>query len=796
MCCKGCEAVAHAIVAGALEDFYRYRTENPPRGRERVPEFLREVQIYDNPEIQKSFVTGAAGRRREAALILEGITCAACVWLNEHHLSQLRGVEHVQINYATHRAQVRWNENRIHLSDILAAIAQIGYRAHPYDPNRQHQLLNQARNQQLRRLGVAGALGMQVMMLAVGLYFGDWTGMEAKYRTFFHWISLLLTAPVVVYCAAPLFQSALRDLRQWRAGMDVPVALGIFGAFVASVWATVTGRGEVYYDSVVMFVFFLLAARFFELIGRQRAADATEYLVRVIPSVATRVDEKEGTETEELVPVAQLAPGDWVRIKPGETIPADGSILEGRSSLDESLLSGESLPVAKRKGEAVVGGSLNMESPLLVRVEKVGQDTMLSHILRLLDRAQTEKPAITQLADRAALWFVLGVLVLAAGVAIYWWLAAPQRWFEVTLAVLVVTCPCALSLATPTAITAGTSALTRLGMLTTRGHALETLARTSHVLFDKTGTLTDGHVRLRAVHTFSELSRHRVLALAAALERHSEHPIARALIEAAQGTAIAASDVLNTPGAGLQGTIDDTPYFLGSAQFVAEQCATQRPQTSPDTGNSLVFLGQAGRLHAAFELGDELRADAHALIQTLIDDARQVELLSGDRLPAVRGIARQVGIAAEQASGEHTPAQKLQRIQALQRRGAVVAMVGDGINDAPVLAGAQVSVAMGGGAQAALASADMIMLSNRLANLGQAFDIARKTHRIIRQNIGWAIGYNLLALPAAALGFIAPWMAAIGMSASSLLVVGNALRLTRLRERKDTDDREPSIGRE
>ncbi len=783
MCCTGCAAVAEAIVAAELEDFYRHRTENAPQGQELIPEFLRQMKVYDNPEIQKSFVARGEEQICEAALILEGITCAACVWLNENHLAQLPGIQAVRINYATHRAQIRWDDHQIHLSDILKAIAEIGYRAHPYDPQRQQQLLDREHKQQLKRLGLAGLLGMQVMMIAVALYFGDWSGMETKYQLFFNWVSLMLTIPVVAYSAQPFFRSAWRDLRTWRVGMDVPVSLGILGAFTASAWSTWNGQGEVYYDSVVMFVFFLLTARYFELAGRRRSTNATEHLVGLTPSVATRLSSPNDSVHEQSVPVAELTRGDYLRVRPGEAVPTDGIVTDGQSSVDESLLTGESMPVVKRPGDSLTGGSVNVENPLVMRVEKVGTDTLLAHIVRLLDRAQAEKPAIAQTADRAAAWFVSAVLTLALGVAVYWWIMAPDRWFEITIAVLVVTCPCALSLATPTAITAATGALTRMGLLITRGHTLETMARATHVVFDKTGTLTQGQIRLLKVHNLSGLSRQRILQLAMSLERYSEHPIARAFTAAIEESALPAAEVTNTPGGGIQGTIEGTRYALGTPQFVHEHCGVCLDSATPalpeDATNTIVVLAEAGIIHAMFELGDEIRTDARDLIRRLRGLGLEVVLMSGDRLSATQAVAQRIGIEDNRVFGALSPDDKLARVRAMQARQDVVAMVGDGVNDAPVLAGAQVSIAMGGGSQVALASADMIVLTNHLASVAYAFRLARKTQRVIHQNISWAIAYNLLALPAAAMGFVAPWMAAIGMSASSLLVVSNALRLIR-----------------
>ena len=776
MCCRGCQAVAEAIVAGGLADYYRYRTNTVPSARELVPAFLRQTAVYDNPAVQKAFVQNAGGDVREASLILEGIVCAACVWLNERHLAKLPGVLAVSINYATHRARVRWDDAQIHLSRILQAVSEIGYLAHPFDPQRAQEILERERRQHLRRLAVAAAFGMQVMILAVALYAGAFTGIEIEFQNLFHWLSLVLTLPVLGYSALPFFRSAWRDLRRKRAGMDVPVSLGLGLAFAGSVWATVSGHGEVYFDSVAMFVFFLLTGRYFELAGRKRAAEVSEALVHMLPATATRLV----NGAQEAVAVSELNAGDLVLVRPGESIPVDGRVHAGRSNVDESLLTGESLPLAKIPGASLIGGSINIESPLTLRVEKTGEDTVLSAILRLLDRAQTEKPAIAAAADRAAAWFVARVLLLAAGVALFWYLSAPDRWLPITIAVLVVTCPCALALATPVAITAATGRLMRRGLVTTRGHALETLARADTFVFDKTGTLTYGRLTLRDTRTYTTRNAADCLALAAALEGHSEHPIARALRAAVGATSRAPADVTSTPGAGLCGSIDGQRYYLGTAAYLHEAAGIQmNAEQLTDLragGDTLVLLSDARRLLAAFVVGDELRVGAQELVAALQSRGNRVLLLTGDHPGAANRVAREVGIGEVEA--DLKPREKLARVQALAGQGAVVAMVGDGVNDAAALAAAHVSIAMGGGTQIAAASADMILLSENLPHLGEAVLVAGKTLRVIRQNMAWAVGYNLVALPFAAFGLVAPWMAALGMSASSLVVVANALRLS------------------
>jgi Cu2+-exporting ATPase len=771
MCCAGCQAVAQAIVDGGLESFYAHRTGPSRRPEDLLPEQLRRFDLYDQERLQQSFVEREDAVMRSASLILEGITCAACVWLSERHVREIEGVAEFSVNYSTHRARVRWDDNQVHLSDILRAIAAIGYVAHPFDPGRQETLQKKEKARALRRLAIAGLGAMQVMMLAVPLYAGEGADMEPGMRAFLRWVSLVLTLPVVFYSAQEFFRGAWRDFKLRRPGMDVPVSLAIGGAFSASVWSTLTGGVDVYFDSVCMFTFFLLTSRYLEMNARHRAGQAAEELVRLLPATATRIRDS----VESVVAVAELVPGDRVRIRPGETVPADGVILAGRSSVDESLLTGESLPRAREPGDALIGGSVNVESPLEMSVTGVGDDTVVSGIVRLLDRAQAEKPRMAQLADRVAGWFVAGVLVVAAGVATWWWLRDPSRAFEITLSVLVVTCPCALSLATPVAVTAAAGTLTRRGLLITRGHAMETLARATHMEFDKTGTLTRGLLTLEDVRPRDGCSREHALALAGALERHSEHPVAQVLA-AAGGGALQAVEVTASPGEGVEGAIDGVRYRVGSPQFAAALSGAS--VQSPRKGGTLVALGDETGIVATFELQDELRSDAAATVGDLRGLGLKIGLLSGDAEPAVRRVAQELDVDDYVAGAR--PEDKLAHIRGLQEGGAVVAMVGDGVNDAPVLAGSDVSVAMGSGAQIAHASADLVMLSERLGHLAEGVHMARRTVKVIRQNMTWAVMYNLTAIPLAAAGLVAPWMAAVGMSASSLVVVANALRLRRI----------------
>lgn len=778
MCCPGCQAVAQAIVDNKLEAYYRQRTASAPSGRDLVPTELQALDLYDLAEVQQSFVK-PVGSTMEASLILEGIQCAACIWLNENHLRRLPGVIAANINYATHRARVRWDPRQIKLSDILAAIQYIGYKAHPYDPDKQQRLLEQERKTYLKRLGLAGVLGMQVMVLAVAMYLGDWSGMEQDFRTFFTWVSLILTLPILFYSAQPFFTGAFRDLSRFHAGMDVPVSVGMLLAFSGSVWSTWSGSGHVYFDSVAMFVFFLLTARYFEMVARKKSAETTEALVQARPAMARRYNPATGGE--EWISQASIRVGDRLRARPGESLAADGRITEGRSSVDESLLTGEHEPIAREIGDEVIAGSINIDSPIIFEVTATGEQTVLSSIQQMMEQAQAAKPPIAQLADRAASWFVSIVLILASSVAAWWIMNDPSRWLAVTVSVLVVTCPCALSLATPTALTAAIGSLTRLGAIPATANAIERLARAEILIFDKTGTLTVGHPLVVNTWIADGFESGHAVAIAKALERHSQHPVANALRNVDATDSLQATNVEQVTAAGIRGEIDGRSYFIGNPGFVSGHCSgcDSVPHVFSDSSHSgsLIYLADHERLIAVFELDDSLRNDAKTAIEHLRNRGLRIVLLSGDHPRSVTRVAETLGIG--EYAAEQTPGDKLDRIRKLQQTGIAVAMIGDGINDAPVLAAADVSLAMGSGAQLAASKADFVLINDRLRVLSDARQLSTRTLRIVGQNISWAILYNMVALPIAAAGWIAPWAAALGMSASSLLVVANALRLTR-----------------
>lgn len=778
VCCIGCQAVAQAIVANGLEDYYRNRDALPDSPREALPTVLEGLVLYDHAEFQKGFVHALSEHEREAALIVEGITCAACIWLIEHHVAKQPGVAGVEVNFSTHRARVRWNEQQGKLSDILAAIAAIGYRAHPYDTARSEELARKERRSALWRVFVAGFGMMQVMMYAVPVYLAGEGDMTADIESLMRWASLVLTLPVVGYSAAPFFRGAWRDFGQRRVGMDVPVALGVGAAFLASVWATLTASGEVYFDSVTMFVFFLLGGRYLEMTARQRAVSITEALAKLMPAFAARVAAYPADRVLAQVPATDLRPGDVVLVRPGEIIPADGIVVEGQSSANEGLLTGESAPVPKVPGATVIGGAVNVDGPLYVRVEQVGEATRLAAIVGLMERASLERPRLVQLADRIAARFIQALLGVAAAVAVTWWLVDPARALWITVSVLVVTCPCALSLATPVALTIASGALARAGLLVTRSHAVETLARATHFVFDKTGTLTYGRPALLDVLPLGRLDGTACTALAAGVEHASEHPLGAALREAAGASAQAVSGATNTPGCGMQALFEGCEVRVGRADWVGELHRQALPESAGallDGGDTVVALADETGWLALFRFGDGIRPEAAATVSALRAAGLRLALLTGDAAPVAARVAQALGI--DEVRAEATPEAKHAYVESLQKQGAVVAMVGDGVNDAPVLARAQVSVAMGGGSQLARTQADLVLLSENLEQIVRGYHLARRSLRVIRQNLVWSFVYNFVALPLAMLGFVTPWMAGIGMSGSSLLVVLNSLRL-------------------
>jgi len=777
VCCHGCKAVAEFITGAGLGDYYRYRDTSSSRADE-TPRPDRWA-AYDRPELVERLTRAEPNGARSITVLLEGLRCAACSWLADKALSLQSGVLDVSVNPATARARLVWDPAKVRLGDLLRVLEHVGLRPHPLAGEPSEQLALLERRSALKRLAVAGFGNMQVMMFAVPLYFGDAGGMDPAMREYMRLVSMLVSIPVALYAGWPFYQGAWHALRARSISMDVPVSLGIVLAFVASVWNALRGHGEVYFDSVTMFVFFLGLGRYIEMIARHRAGSVADALARLAPVTARRL---RGGQVQD-VQAVELAVGDELLVRTGEVFAADGVVLEGEGRVDESMLTGESAAIAKPPGSLVHQGTQNLAAPLKVRVAAVAGNTVLSGIVALLERAQAERPRLAKAADRAAAWFLSRILVGAALVFAVWWYVDPSRAFSATLAVLVVTCPCALSLATPTALAAATAALARRGVLVAHTDAIEALSKATHVLWDKTGTLTKGLVRVEEVRPLAELSAAQALAWAGALEQMSEHPIGRAFLASGQPAA-AASGVEVHAGRGLEGLVEGRRLRIGTRAFAAELQADQAGGTRPASvpggdaaEESWVYLGSEQGLLAAFRLTDPLRPEARDCVAGLAALGLRSEIASGDEAATVARVAARCGIDAHAA--RLAPADKLARLKQLQVEGAVVVAVGDGINDAPLLRGADVAIAMGRGSALAQTSADLILVRDSLEDLPHTVLLARRTQRVIRQNLAWSIGYNLAALPLAALGFVPPWLAAIGMSLSSVVVVLNAMRLSR-----------------
>ena len=776
LCCAGCEAVARTIVAAGFERYYETR-QPPEPGAESTPAVrdLPPAELYDDPLAQGQFVAASGEHEREAALILDRIRCAACLWLSEQYLRRLPGVLRADVNYATHRAQVVWDPRRVRLSGILEAIRAIGYDAYPYDPRRQDELARRDRRRALWRLFVAGFGAMQVMMYAFPAYIDDGAGtLSREAESLMRWASLALTAPVMLFASGPFFSAAWQDLRHRRIGLDSPIALGIAAGFAASAWATLAGGGEVYFDSIAMLVFLLLGARYLEMAARQRAARELDHLARWMPSFALRLRDAGDPASAERLAAHLLAPGDHALVPPGERVPADGFVASGASTCDESLLTGESRPVAKREGAPLAGGSVNLEQPLVMRVTRAGADTQAAAIARLVERAAAGRPRLVERADRIAralTWVVIAV----AGIAVLGWIqVAPDRAPWVAVAVLVATCPCALALAAPIVLARANARLLACGLAVTRSRAVEALERASDVVLDKTGTLTTGRFTLARSVPLSSLDAERCLALARALEASSRHPIALAF--AGEGTSPTVTGMRNFPGYGTEAVVDGRRVRIGTEHFCRELAGQPLPArfARPAALYTPVFLADESGWLAAFLLEDQLRPDAGEFVAALKAQGLRVHLCSGDDPAVVEAVARRLGIAS--FASRATPRDKLAFVAALQGEGRVVAMIGDGLNDAPVLARADVSVAMAAGADAAQVQADLVLLGSRLRSVVDALAIGRVAMRVIRQNFGWALVYNAAALPLAAAGWIGPWEAAAGMAASSFVVLLNAQR--------------------
>jgi Cu2+-exporting ATPase len=750
--------------------------------------------LIDDPAEWSAFTrwpTTAAGRRiAESSLRIGGMHCAACAGLIEQALSKLPGVVDAQVSAAAHCATVRWDAGLTRPSALLRAIEAAGYQAAPDTAVAARALRRREARVGLWRLFVATLCAMQIMMFAAPAYFSAAGDLATEHKRLLDWASWLLALPVMAFSAWPFFAGAWASLRHRRIAMDVPVALGIGVAFIASTGAALAPGGpfgdEVWFDSLAMFVSFLLAGRYLEMRARHRAEQALEDSLGQLPQSALRVADDGRVEA---VSASQLRAGDRVRVPLGQAFAADGVLLEGSTQVDEALLTGESRPVDKARGDALIAGSLNLGAPVEMRVEHVGADTRFEAIVALMRSARSQRPAIVAAADRWAAPFLWTVLLLAAAAGVVWSIIEPARAVWVVVSVLIVTCPCALSLAAPSAMLAAAGAMGRRGVLLRRLDAIQGLARMHTLFVDKTGTLTEGQLRCVAVQRLAApggATDAQWQQVAASLAAWSSHPLAQALHRSGAAAAMSWQQVREQAGQGLEGVdADGRLWRLGGAHWSGVKSAGpqvhgvcgQAVPSDADGRQAQTWLACDGHPLLRFGFDERLRDDAQAAVRALADDGVAVQLLSGDAPARSRRIAAELGITAGVRA--MSPADKLATVVAAQHGGAVVAMLGDGINDAPVLARADVSIAMGEGALLARSQADAVLVSNRLGDLVFARQLSRRTMRVLRQNFAWAGVYNLACVPLALVGLMPPWAAGLGMAASSLFVVLNSLRLAR-----------------
>jgi len=775
MCCIGCEAVAQTIVDNNLTDYYKFRTENAQKSTPLIPEELIKHQLLDDNSLQSEF-THQTNEYNETILSIDGISCAACAWLIEQQLSQLSGVVKINVNATTQRATIRWQDEQLKFSKILDVISKLGYQATPFKAS-EVEAKNQFKNKTfIKRLGIAGILMMQIMMIAIGLYFGAFSGMSAGNLVYLRWTSFFLCIPIVFYSALPFYIGAYNALKIKHLSMDVPVAIAILLAFSASTWATFSKQGEVYFESVAMFTFLLLIGKYLEFRARSRAAEVSANLLKLMPMTATKIL----AGKEQLIAAKKLQPTDIVLIKPGETIPADGIIITGISQINEAMLTGEQHPISKKIGDKVFSGTINADGNLTIEVTLANTHTFLSQLIRLSENSQAHKPKLAQLSDKIAQYFVAIILFTAVATAIYWYFHLPAEAFWIALSVLVATCPCALSLATPTALTCATTNLNRSGIMIKSAHVMETLPKVDCFAFDKTGTLTTGNFKLDKVvinkNTLLD-DRAQILAIAAGLEAHSEHPIAKAFVKF-RNYALSITKAKVIAGFGIEGDC----VVINNREPINQNISFKigKP-TWLLTGDELAknidaqcVLTANGVLIGTFYFVDNVREDALWVINNLKNKAQKLLIISGDNQLICKNIANSLNV--DQYYAGLSAKDKLAIIKERQKI-HTVGVVGDGINDSPVFGAAHVSLAMGSGSDIAKNGADVILLNNKLTSINVLLNVAFKTKKIIFQNYLWAFGYNALMLPLAASGFITPYIAVIGMSISSLLVITNSLRL-------------------
>ncbi len=784
-CCSGCVVVCQTIYDSGLEGFYQ-RLQSaeiaPP------PEQDHDPEQFDIEDVQAEFVV-TVGNESEATLLVEGIHCSACVWLIERALAPLDGVILAEVNLAHHRLRLRWDRTRIKLSRILKRLNTLGYSAVPFDAERAEGLAVKQNKSMLYRMAFAGFGMANIMWISISLYAGELSasGIDPEHKQFFHWVSLFLATPVLLYSGWPFLKGALLGLIHRRLNMDLPITIGVVATYAYSVWVTLSGVGEAYFDTVVAFLFIILIGRYLEGMSRRNATSATSRLMELQPRSAMRIENGEPV----LVSVRRLAIGDQVLVRPGEKLPVDGIIIDGSSSLDESMLTGESRPVKKGVGDDVAAGTVNGQGTLTVEVSNLGQNTALAKIIHLVESAQGSKAPIQSITDRVVPWFILVILSLATLTFIFWYNHADfDTALLASVSVLIITCPCAFGLATPMSLAVSVGFSASKGVLVKNGAALETLAKATHVVFDKTGTLTEGRMVVSDIFLDDRttLDRDELFALVAQVESYSEHSIAKAIVSRAVETGIMQKrdigEFESIPGRGVTAVVDGKKIIVGNSAMLQEhgisvsESIKQKAHTVEYAMGVAVLVAIDGQMTALIAVQDKIRDDAGKLLEALRSDGIGITLLTGDSQGAAQRVAQELGGGIDVVAHVR-PEDKEQIIADLQKQGECVVMVGDGVNDAPALSRADVGIAMGSGTDVSMDCADVVLMSSELLKIRLAFNIAQQTIRTIRQNIFISLGYNVILVPMAMSANLTPVFASIAMPLSSLLVIGNSILIRR-----------------
>jgi len=783
-CCGGCLSVCQVIHESGLDDFYqrlkkRESTIAPP------PDAPADLDQYNLPEVQAEFVQSLADGSYKTQLMVEGIHCAACVWLIEKALMGMDGIIQAEVNLVHHRLSLHWQPKKLALAQVIKRLATLGYAAVPFNLEHVEGQARQQNRKLLFRLGFAGFGAMNIMWISIALYAGAFSGISDEYRHFFHWISFSIATPVLFYSGGSILFSAWQGLRQARLGMDLPIAIGALTTYCYSAWQTWSGGQHVYFDTVVTFLFIILIGRYLEALARRNASSATLRLLELQPRMATRMTE----DGEERISVRHLHIGDHLRIRPGDKIPADGLVIEGQSHVDESMLTGEYKPIHKNIDCRLIAGTVNGESPLAMQVEKAGAETVLSRIIHLVESAQGSKAPIQNLADRIAPYFVAVTLSLASLTFLYWFSIDVNTALLAATAVLIITCPCALGLATPMAIAVSAGLAAKRGVLIRNGKALEKLSDISHVVMDKTGTLTEGKMTVTNI-LFAEDADH-VLQLAGSIERHDSHPIAKAICLSQESKELRffdAHDLQMISGLGVQGIVQtpqaDHEILIGNKRLMQQHGISLNQQhldackhIESDMGIA-IFIAKNGKALGLLQLEDKLREGTHELISKLAQSGLSMTILTGDSVAAAnyleQTLSKNMPIPIH-VIAEILPEDKANEISRLQRQGEHVLMIGDGINDAPALAQADISIAMGGGTDVSMECSDIVLMGSELQKIPWALALGKRTLKSIRQNLTFSLAYNIILVPAAMMAWVTPIFAALAMPLSSLIVIANAI---------------------